>query len=413
MKLLEFTTYYPAYIDDFYRLNPGLENKSFKEQFNRLYQDCFAWADFWNRAMSVRGYQMHKIILNAFSIQKAWAFENDCGQLAESGAWNEIAMRQIKTLQPDIIIYDHSDAFFLKEIKKNVPSVRLIMCWAGSAIPESAVWGDADIILSCAPETVEYFKNKGHENVFHLNHAFDPSVNERLNDGEKKYKLIFIGQLLRMKDFHTKRELMLERLASNLDFDIDIFSPNVDCISFYGDLEFVLRKYSYKLAKFFKKIGFSEEFLSRIPKLGRAALWKEPPVESFSPILRRYVHPGVFGLQMYQTIKDSLITLNIHADSSPRFASNMRLFEVTGVGCCLLTDWRPNIKELFEPDYEIVTYESIDECVEKSEWLLNNPEDLKKISLAGMLRCKKDHSFNERSKTLDAYIKEVMNRSKF
>ena len=44
----------------------------------------------------------------------------------------------------------------------------------------------------------------------------------------------------------------------------------------------------------------------------------------------------------------------------------MRLFEATGSGACLVTDWKENLGELFEPDVEVVTYRSVAECVKKS-----------------------------------------------
>src|ERR1043166_4762805 len=64
----------------------------------------------------------------------------------------------------------------------------------------------------------------------------------------------------------------------------------------------------------------------------------------------------LFGLEMYQVLFDSLITFNSHGDNSPKKAANMRLYEATGVGTCLLTDWKENLNEFFEPDVEVVTY---------------------------------------------------------
>lgn len=410
MKIVEITTYYPAYIDKFYKANRLLAGESYKKQLGRLYYDSFGWSDFWVRAMAPLGYETDKIILNVHPLQKAWADENKFGNLASLNDWDAIGLQQIKILKPDVIFYDHHDTAFLKAIKKEVPSVRLILGWAGSAIPNSDVWNELDVILSCAPETVEYFKAGGHENVFHLNHAFDPVINERLIAGEKKYRLSFIGQLLRHAGFHIKREAILEELVKNFKSDVSIFSPDFDSVSFFDNVKFIFRNFSYKIMKALKNIGISEKTLSVIPKVGKAALWKDAPQAPINPALKKYIRPGVFGLQMYQIIRDSSITLNIHADSSPRFASNMRLFEVTGVGGCLVSDWRPNISELFEPDYEIVTYKSVDECAEKVKWLLNNPGELGKISAAGTIRCKKDHSFSERAKTLDAYIKKCINR---
>ena len=62
-------------------------------------------------------------------------------------------------------------------------------------------------------------------------------------------------------------------------------------------------------------------------------------------------HPPLFGLDMFQGLRDSQVTLNTHIDISPRSASNMRLFEATGAGSCLLTDRKENLDwTLFEED---------------------------------------------------------------
>ena len=46
---------------------------------------------------------------------------------------------------------------------------------------------------------------------------------------------------------------------------------------------------------------------------------------------------------MYQALRRSLITLNSHIDMVGREAGNARLFEATGVGTFLLTDFKDNL----------------------------------------------------------------------
>ncbi len=50
---------------------------------------------------------------------------------------------------------------------------------------------------------------------------------------------------------------------------------------------------------------------------------------------------------MYQVLRRSRITLNSHIDLAGREAGNMRLFEATGVGAFLLTDFKDNLHTLF------------------------------------------------------------------
>jgi spore maturation protein CgeB len=122
--------------------------------------------------------------------------------------------------------------------------------------------------------------------------------------------------------------------------------------------------------------------------------------------------PAVFGLEYFQVLKDSRITLNVHADTSPVYASNMRLFEATGVGSCLLTDWKTNIGELYQPDVEVVVYRSAEEAVEKARWLSEHPLEGEEIAAAGARRTLASHTFHHRAAQIDDIIRdELANRA--
>jgi spore maturation protein CgeB len=111
---------------------------------------------------------------------------------------------------------------------------------------------------------------------------------------------------------------------------------------------------------------------------------------------------------MYQKLRDSRIVLNTHIDISVTNASNMRLFEGTGVGSCLLTDWKANIRDLFEPDSEVVTYRSAEECVEKVRYLLAHEDERRAIAAAGQRRALRDHTYERRAAQLDEIIRAAL-----
>ena len=83
----------------------------------------------------------------------------------------------------------------------------------------------------------------------------------------------------------------------------------------------------------------------------------------------------------------------------------MRLFEATGVGTCLLSDTRENMPDLFEVDKEVVTYSTIDEAVEKVNYLLENEDVRKEIASAGQRRTLKDHTIFNRYQQIDEVIR--------
>lgn len=187
------------------------------------------------------------------------------------------------------------------------------------------------------------------------------------------------------------------------EFPVNIYSPSV---------EFLAPKY---IVKFFLKFSMYE-CLQYLPfQLKNGIFQKCKSLESineYKPIfpvssgLIRYLRKPVWGNDMLNTLYKSYVVLNIHADSSPIYASNMRLFESTGVGTCLLTDYKKNIADLFEPGKEILTYKTVDECIEKMKYIRDHPNIRDSIATAGYKRCMKDHNYNVRAEKLDEYIRK-------
>ncbi len=111
---------------------------------------------------------------------------------------------------------------------------------------------------------------------------------------------------------------------------------------------------------------------------------------------------------MYQTLHDSRLTLNTHIDIALDNASNMRLFEATGVGTCLLTERQPDLAELFEPDVEVATYSSPPEAVEKARYLLDHDDVRRSIADAGQARVQRDHTFAQRAQWMDQLFRSLI-----
>ncbi len=154
------------------------------------------------------------------------------------------------------------------------------------------------------------------------------------------------------------------------------------------------------------RLGAPGRMIAAMPVVRKPASWNSKPYRPVSGKLKPRVCPPVWGIEMFQALRDSKIVLNFHADSSPTHASNFRMFESTGVGSCLLTDWKDNLPELFDPEREVVTYRSLEECVEKLRWLLQNEQDRARIASAGRARCLRDHTFEKRAPLLDEIIRK-------
>ncbi len=396
MRLLRLTTVYPSYAKAFYARQPGLAAASYAIQQAALAHDASGWADFWSHALNALGYVATDITLNVEPLQQAWVCEHlpvAAGPLSAA----EIALAQVRDFQPDVLWYDHADETLLTQIRALPHAPRLVLGWVGSAIPRQRTWRQIDLMLSCAPESVEYFRNAGLP-AAHLNHGFDPRINESLQQRPAMIDLSFIGSIIRSQDFHLQREQILVNLVAAMN--AAIYSASADYR--WQDQAKALVRVGLQ------KAGAISPQLARLPRLKSIMQGTRASLRLVNPRLKAALRPPVFGLDMYQTVRDSKINLNIHADSSPLYASNMRLFEATGVGACLLTDWRQNLGDLFDIDREVIAYRSPAECVEKARWLLDHPAERAKIARAGQQRALRDHTYQVRAAQLDQIIQTAL-----
>ena len=118
-------------------------------------------------------------------------------------------------------------------------------------------------------------------------------------------------------------------------------------------------------------------------------------------------HEPVLALEYFKILSRSKINLNKHIDCAENYAGNIRLFEATGMGACLVTDWKVNLPEMFVPDVEVIAYESPEECAEKVRYLLDHEDQLRSIAEAGQRRTLRDHTYQKRAEELDELLKKA------
>jgi spore maturation protein CgeB len=75
---------------------------------------------------------------------------------------------------------------------------------------------------------------------------------------------------------------------------------------------------------------------------------------------------------------------------------NCRLFEAAGCGAAVLTETRPQLSELFEPEHEVLVFSNFDELVDSARVLLSSREIGKKVGDAAALRAHRDHTYQHR-----------------
>jgi hypothetical protein len=344
-----------------------------------------------------------EVTSNAKPLQDTWMRENG---FTPSESPLDAVFRQAQAFQPDVLFVADVSSFhsdWIYELRQACPSIRLALAWYSVPCSDIEIFRPYDAVLSCVPPWLEELKNRGMRG-FPMRHAFEPSLLNKIRlDRVPSIDFSFVGQIQAGQSMHGKRERILSRLVKQ--GKITIYSP----LSEASDWLFakgLIRKAAFHTMKGAIRLGLSKDCISKLPRVGKMAEWDEAPIPVRRSRFISALRSPVYGLEMFQVLRDSKMTFNCHIGATP-VAANMRLFEATGVGTCLVTDWKPNMPDLFEPDTEVVTYRSIEECLEKIQWLMDHPAKQKEIAEAGQKRCLRDHTFKQRGIQFDEIIRSM------
>jgi spore maturation protein CgeB len=393
MRILVLNADYPRFLAWFYGRQPGLENTSYATQMAARNASLFGVADFYSRNFAALGHRAAEIHVNNPWLQAAWARER--GMICEAPeppggperrdlpAWlqqmakpfkpllrplarkvglsprlnaraEKILLAQIEELRPDLII--NQDVFYLDTgLMRRIKSIGspTIIGQVGIEPSRGQDWSLYDLMISQLPTTVRWFRAWGVR--AELNHlAFEPAI--------------------------------LDALPRTSAADIDVSfvgSVSVDHQQRIALLEAVARRYDLKL-------------------------WGNRPqaLPASSP-LHRCFQGESWGADMYQVLRRSRITLNSHIDLAGPEAGNMRLFEATGVGAFLLTDFKDNLDTLFAPDREVAVWRSIEDCLDVIDRSIGDADGRAAIARAGQARTMAQHTYRHRAAEILGFVEGV------
>jgi hypothetical protein len=364
MRYLIINTDYQAFLDWLYAQHPGLESEPYCEQCRVRNETLFGLSDAYSFNLRQLGHEAWDVYVNNEHAQKAWAREH--GMAVDAVRWSgrlrrgvvpwisripamdwfpEIFARQVAEYRPDVLVnlaVDGVDGALLRTVK---PHVRLLIGQHAAPLPPDTDLGCYDLLLSSLPNLVETFRRQGlHAELRRL--AFDPRVLERLEQMTPSVEVSFVGCL---SPNHGSRLQLLKAICAKAD--VELWGPDL------------------------------------------------PPLPDRQVLEQRYRGPA-WALDMYAALKRSKVTLNHHIDMAGVYANNMRMFESTGVGTLLLTDWKENIADLFEPGREVATYRSVDECLEMIAHYLAHESERADVARAGLARTLREHTYFHRMQEL-------------
>ena len=384
MRFLILNTDWAEFLPWLYAKHPGLEYQPYEEQMQVWAESLFGLADFYSSNLRKLGHEAWDIRANNEFMQKAWAREHgihvdepapieqrartvlQCARciaaktvlrylkllfrpvlrsLDSQPAWfYDILSAQIKYYRPDILL--NQDIYLSSQFFREVKSyVRLLVGQRAAPLPQGQDFSVYDLMISSLPNVVDYFRRHGIRSELHRL-GFEPAVLERLGEVKKSIEVSFVGSL---SGSHTSRRRWLDHVCQRARVEV------------WG------------------------RGINSLPK--------------GSPVLSCY-QGTAWGLEMYRILRGSQITLNHHIDMAESYANNLRLFEATGVGTLLITDWKENLHEMFEPGKEVVAYRSPEECVELIQYYLEHDEEREVIARAGQQRTLREHTYHHRMQEL-------------
>jgi spore maturation protein CgeB len=399
-RFVKVTSFYRDYLRQYYSAHPQVIGQSYENQYRHLMDQKYGWSDFYARHLRTLGVESYEIVFNAEHLQQAWAREHGV-----TGSFKEILSAQLQALQPDVVYFQESfklNGEWISHLRERISSIKQAIgyCCAPYSLENIKQFKVFDYMIVCSPLFYQEFQKKGLQ-IYQMYHGFEASLIPFIKSGNQYpfVDFLFTGSLGPGSEYHDTRQRVLQHLI-NSNVTMDIYA-NIITIK---KEDLFLRQLAYMSAALLKKTGLGS-LAQSLPLINKAYALHEMPrnLKNLEDIQKR-AKPPLFGLEMFKALAHAKISFNIHGDVAGEYAANVRLFEVTGVGSCLLTDWKKNIHELFESDTEIVTYRSPDECVEKVQWLLDHKEECSAIARKGQKRTLRDHNYNKRAEQLHEII---------
>jgi spore maturation protein CgeB len=401
---VKVTSFYKDFLDYYYRSNPWVISKNYREQYQHLMDQGYGYSDYFPRYLK----QNHDIsgtelIHNATHLQAAWAREN--GFKFEG---DRLLLEQLKTCKPEILFIQDSinfNAAFVQKIKEEVRSIRLIIghCCAPYNQENIRAFKQYDVILACSEKFLEDFRQQDIR-CYLFPHAVESSLVKQLGGTpDPVNEIIFVGSLLQRSEFHNQRISYLEKILSN-------HLP----LRMYGQLEtdtglrLRTKQAAYLLVRLLASLQVKSIY--QFKPFHKIGLLKEMPHKSnYSSVIKKNFRiEHLFGIEMLRKIAEYSVGFNLHGEVAGDYAANVRMFEVTGAGSLLVTDHKKNIASLFEPDKEILTYKNVEECIEKLQWALNHPLEARAIARTGQKRALMDHTVEKRVDLLYEIIQKEL-----
>lgn len=316
------------------------------------YDDALKWTmerrfgtfDAYSRHLRMLGWEAIDIIANDAHLQGMWAKEHGF----EGTGLPSIALLQIAEFEPDVV-FCQDLSFFSAANLEYLRNHYVLAGQCSCPFPAKANVEKFDVLFTSFPHYVEAFEKLGVRGEF-LPLAFDPLILERTMIPPFRTLVSFVGGYGR----HWKSDELFVTLAEQ--------TP----IQFWG-------------------YGFQD---------------------APEPVRKRWRGPA-WGMDMYDIYLQSHIVINRHGGVAQGYANNLRMFEATGCGAMLLTEYAPNLADYFSAD-ECATYVSPRDAADRINHYLARPSEMLAIASAGQRRTVENHTYFHRMPKVSKALQECL-----
>jgi spore maturation protein CgeB len=361
MRFLLTAYEYPQFMYWLRKQHPRAMRQPYSEQLRNRQSYGFLWSDFYSKNLRSLGHEAQEVVPGNSDLQLTWAREHG---LRIGGRWrmrtrrgvipwldwqrdsdweSRIFLEQVRAYRPDVLLVRDISTVtppLLAEVRQYV---RLIVGQHASQFDEARDFRGYDLILSSLPNFVDHFRARGLKSEY-MRLGFEPTVLEHVKVRPKSIDASFVGKL---GGDHATRAPFVERLVAET------------CVQLWGTAH-----------------------------------------EGLSETARHRFGGPAWGIDMYQVLSDSRITVNQHESWAGNHANNLRLYEATGVGTLLVTDAKSDLSALFKPHQEVAVYDSVEECGELINHFLAHPAEGAAIAAAGRRRTLSEHTYALRMQEL-------------
>jgi len=345
-----------AFLLAHYAAQGRLSAACYGEQLSSLVAASAGTFGFRSRGLRRAGWLVADLVRNAAAMQQAWCRENNLETKER-----EVLAEQVRQLAPDVVCVDSPGDIPRARLEALRPPNGLLVGDCSSPHGDAGALDAFDLVLTAHPDVAARRRASGAPCHFQP-YAFEPRVLGRVAPRawrERSSWVTFVPTAGVFRDSATRfRREVVEKTPSGL---------------------------------------WGERVASR-----PAAPQRDAPCDGEGS-----------GTARFAQLADAKVVVHPPSD---RLQDDGRdeapMYEATGYGAMVLTEYRAGLDELFVLGEEIVAYRSAEECASLLRYYAAHPDKAARIASAGQARTLRDHTYEVRMRATGEVLRRHLERKR-